>query len=67
MRIFLKPRVPVLAIYQICLMLLSVPPMPKFDYDGAIRMVRYHQRGNDAAYLSHRKGRLVRFSANLAL
>jgi hypothetical protein len=49
--------------------LTSVLPIPVFDAQAALRIVRYYQRRNHAAYLSHPKAKLRQLAAlsNLAL
>lgn len=69
LRIQLQHRAPALTIYQVRLLLTSVLPKPVFNAQAALRIVRYYQRRNHAAYLSHRKAKLRQLAAltNLAL
>jgi len=61
LRVLLKDKAPALTIYQIRLLLTSILPKPLFDVTAALQMVRYYQKRNYAAYLSHRKAKLTQF------
>ena len=69
LRIQLQHLAPALTIYQVRLLLTSVLPKSVFNAHAALRIVRYYQRRNHAAYLSHRKAKLRQLAAltNLAL